>query len=73
MLIINEATIIGQCFTVTDPNNHYVCIGYGQDPASAANYVVGECWDQTNNRTDIKTYLFKNVTFIGKLPKPVLK
>jgi hypothetical protein len=72
MLNINPHSIIGQSFTVNDPNISYLCIGYGQDPTSAANYVVGECWDQPSNRTKISTFLFKQVTFVGQLPKPVV-
>lgn len=71
MLSISAASIIGQSFTVRDPNINYLCIGYGQDPTSAANYVVGELWDQASNRTQIRTFLFKEVTFIGQLPKPI--
>lgn len=69
MLHINSTTIEGQVFTANDPNTTYLCIGYGQDPTSAANYVIGECWDQTNNRTKIKTFLLKDISFIGQLPK----
>lgn len=68
MLHIDPSTIIGQCFVGNmDANCQYLCIGYGQDPTSAANYVVGEHWDQASNRTSIKTFLFKEVKFIGKI------
>jgi len=70
MLNINTKTLEGSSFTVRDPNITYTCIGYGQDPTSAANYVVGITWDQANNRTSIKTFLFKEVTFVGKLTHP---
>ena len=70
MLSINTKTLEGAQFTVRDPNIIYTCIGYGQDPTSAANYVVGTIWDQSNNRTSIKTFLLKEVVFIGQLPTP---
>jgi len=71
MLHIDPNTIIGQCFvTQIDANTQFLCIGYGQDPTSAANYVVGEHWDQASNRTSIKTFLFKEVKFMGKIGLP---
>jgi len=68
MLHINLAALEGQSFyTAIDSNTHYECIGYGQDPTSAANYVVGSRWDQASNRCTVRTFLFKEVTFIGKI------
>lgn len=62
--------VIGAGFYKTDPHMTYICIGYGQDPTSGANYIVGKEFDSTNNRTTIKTFLFREVTFVGQLLTP---
>jgi hypothetical protein len=68
MLHINLAALEGQTFyTALDSSKHIECIGFGQDPTSAANYVVGATWDQASNRTVVRTFLLKDVTFIGKI------
>jgi hypothetical protein len=72
MLSINTEAIVGQPFRSTgvDTTTEYTCIGYGQDPRSAANYVVGMWWDQPSNRTHVSTFLLKEVRFVGKLSAP---
>lgn len=67
MLNINFSTIEGLEFTAFDPNIHYKCIGFGQHPTEGVNYAVGAYYDSTNNRTEIKTFLLKDVKFLGNL------
>lgn len=66
MLHIEPRYLIGNDFYKTDPNRTYRCIGYGQAPDNNANYVVGTHWDQASNRTTVETFLFKEITFVGK-------
>jgi hypothetical protein len=75
MLSINETAIVGATFQVLDPNITYTCIGYGQDPTTGANYVVGVQYDSVNNRSIVRTFLFKdaNLKFTGKTPDPIVK
>jgi hypothetical protein len=61
-----DPIVIGQKFYKNDPDIIYTCVGYGQDPTSAANYVIGQLWNQTDNRTKVSTHLFKEVTFMGQ-------
>ena len=69
MLHINLTALQDKIFVGTgvDTTTQWTCIGYGQDPTSAANYVVGMSWDQASNRTIIKTFLLKEVRFHGNL------
>jgi hypothetical protein len=72
MLNINSNYIVGATFNVhgvyeIDPNTVWICIGYGQDPKSATNYIVGITHNTSNDSTTIKTHLLKDVVFSGHL------
>lgn len=69
MLSIADQLIRGQHFYSSSNTNNteYTCIGFGQNPASGVDYVIGMDFDSTNNRTIISTHLLKNVTFKGNL------
>jgi hypothetical protein len=72
MLNITIKTVENQLFTSTmDPgSSQWTCIGYGQDPKSGVNYVVGTTFDSVNNRSRMATFLIKDVTFIGPISPP---
>jgi hypothetical protein len=65
MLNIRIETLEGKPYisTLDQTSTEWICIGYGQDPKSGVNYVVGTQWDQVNNRSHIATHLLKDVTF----------
>lgn len=67
MLNISLKTMERQLFTAaSDPGNlEWTCVGYGQDPKSGVNYIVGTTFDSTNNRSRLNTFLIKDVTFKG--------
>ncbi len=70
MLTINNKSVEGQTFTttnLTDSTTEWICLGYGQDPKSGVNYVVGTTFDSVNNRSRIVTFLLKDVSFRGLL------
>lgn len=68
MLNVDITALKGQKFFKNgDQSTEYTCIGVGQNPQSGALYVVGLIFDSANNRTEIKTELFKDVRFMGKL------
>jgi hypothetical protein len=67
MLNINPKFYEGREFIKADPNIHYTCIGVGQAPDSGANYALGVHYDAPNNRSEVKTFLFREITFIGDL------
>lgn len=73
MFELNNKSIVGQQFHKTaDPNVVFTCIGYGQHPTTGAMFFAGTSWDQQNNRSKVDTFLLKDVTFVGKLPDPVI-
>jgi hypothetical protein len=68
MLHIELDKIKGATFNSPhDPKIVYTTVGYGQNPESGADYVVGVEWDQASNRTSIRTFLFKDVKFNGNV------
>jgi len=76
MLQIKNEIIDGASFDINGPNGSitYTCIGHGQNPASGADYIVGATYDHVNNRTNVKTFLLREVTFKGDLFKiPTIK
>ena len=64
MIHINENAIVGQTFTVLDPNLEYTCIGYGQNETFL---VVGSYYDATANQSQLKTFKLSDVKFVGRL------
>lgn len=71
MLNVNLDAIKGKTFIKNGVGGavEYTCIGVGLNPQSGALYVVGLIFDAPNNRTEIKTELFKDVRFMGDLTK----
>ena len=70
MLSINQIVLDGAQFpSPNDSSIIYTSIGFGQDPTSGANYIVGVEWDAVSNKTSIRTFLLKDVKFVGKIPK----
>ncbi len=70
MLNINIKSVEGVIFTtphLPDPTTEWTTLGYGQDPKSGVNYVVGTTFDSVNNRSRIATFLIKDVEFKGQL------
>lgn len=70
MLSINIKSVEGQLFTtpnLPDTTTEWTCLGYGQDPKSGVNYVVGTTFDSVNNRSRIATFLIKDVSFKGQV------
>ena len=70
MLHINFDSIKDKSFTVSAAladNNIYKCIGYGQNPSSGADYIVGTVSDAATGNSTIKTFLLKQVTFLSVL------
>jgi hypothetical protein len=64
MVHINEASIVGQTFSATDPKMEYTCIGYGQNETFL---IVGSYFDAPTSRTHLKTFKLSDVKFHGKL------
>lgn len=68
MIDIKKEVLVGKTFSSGsgpgDPD--WVCIG-----VCHPYYVVGIQWDQTSNRTFIKSFAFKEVQFKGDLTKNV--
>jgi len=70
MLNITIKTVEGGIFTtpgLSDTTTEWTCIGYGQDPKSGVNYVVGTTWSQINNHSRLATFLIKDVVFKGQI------
>jgi hypothetical protein len=70
-MYINPKSILGATFQPALGTDSYVCIGYGQSPSSPP-YIIGMWFDRTNNRTEVKSFLLKDIKFMGKLPDPDL-
>ena len=62
MLKINEK-LIGQRFTVNDPNTEYTCVGFANIGTLV---IIGADNDTVNNRYKFKTFKITDVTFRGQ-------
>lgn len=63
MVFIEPSAIVGKSFTALDPNQEYVCVGYGQNETFL---IVGSSFDSANNRSTLKTFKLSDVKFKGE-------
>jgi hypothetical protein len=61
MLNLNS-NLLGQKFTVTDPNTEYVCVGYGY---SGTFVIIGAYNNVPNNEYTLKSFKITDVKFKG--------
>ena len=59
-----DEKLIGQKFTVNDPNIEYACVGYG---SSGTFVIIGAYSDAVKNETTLKTFKLTEVKFKGML------
>ena len=60
--------LMGQKFTVNDPNTEYTCVGWGA--AGETLVIIGAFWDQPNNRYELKSFKLRGdpIKFKGQVP-----
>lgn len=66
MLHIDMEKLKGKTYTNKD-NVTFICVGYGQNPSTGANYVVGANYDATTQKSIVATDLFRDVKFDGEI------
>ena len=59
-----DEKLIGQKFTVNDPNTEYTCVGYG---SLGTFVIIGAYSDAVKNETTLKTFKITEVKFKGML------
>ena len=65
--IFSETKLNGIKFNVTQDTREWFCIGVGTPPDAGRPYIVGLCFEAPDNRTQIESFPFSKVKFIGNI------
>jgi hypothetical protein len=65
--IFDTTKLNGMKFNVTQDTQEWTCIGVGTPPDAGRPYIVGLCFNAPDNRTQIDTFPFAKVRFLGNI------